>query len=145
MAPYVKKNKQAEIPEGDAEKSALSTITNAELNRKFNVMRSRFDDLERRFEELKTLVMSKPVDATKGFQAQINRTELGEEQPVREDTRMKMALEDKIISMRNAIKILPPNYVKDGRHSKENVSAICGFVVSDEMMDEAYKDFSHDL
>ena len=57
---------------------------------------------------------------------------------------MKMEESDKIISMRNAIKILPPNMVADGRHVKENIEAICGFKISDEMMDEAYEGIVHD-
>jgi hypothetical protein len=57
---------------------------------------------------------------------------------------MKMGASDKIISMRNAIKILPPNMIVDGRHLKENVEAICGFKVFDEMMDEAYEGLEDD-
>jgi len=71
----------------------------------------------------------------------INRVETfnGEtEIPAREETNIKMGDKDKLQSMVNAIKILPPNYVVDGRHSKENVSAICGFKASDDMMDKAY-------
>jgi hypothetical protein len=56
---------------------------------------------------------------------------------------MGMEYEHKIQSMSNAIKILPPNMIKDGRHLKENVQAICGFMVLDEMMDEVYKDYVH--
>ena len=53
---------------------------------------------------------------------------------------MRMDASDRIQSMQNAIKILPPNMVVDGRHLKENIEAICGFKVLDEMMDEAYDD-----
>ncbi len=56
---------------------------------------------------------------------------------------MGMDYECKIQSMTNAIKILPPNMIKDGRHLKENIQAICGFMVSDEMMDEVYKEYVH--
>lgn len=57
---------------------------------------------------------------------------------------LKMDASDKIISMRNAIKILPPNMVVNGRHLKENIEAICGFKVLDEMMDDAYEGIEHD-
>jgi len=57
---------------------------------------------------------------------------------------MKMEDSDKIQSMVNAIKILPPNMIKNGRHLKENIEAIVGFKVSDEMMDAAYEGIVHD-
>jgi hypothetical protein len=57
---------------------------------------------------------------------------------------MKMEDSDRIQSMVNAIKILPPNMIKNGRHLKENVEAICGFKVLDEMMDAAYEGIVHD-
>jgi hypothetical protein len=56
---------------------------------------------------------------------------------------MGMDYECKIQSMTNAVKILPPNMIKDGRHLRENIQAICGFMVSDEMMDEVYKSYTH--
>ena len=57
---------------------------------------------------------------------------------------LKMDASDRIQSMQNAIKILPPNMIKNGRHLKENIEAICGFKVLDEMMDEAYIGIVHD-
>jgi len=63
----------------------------------------------------------------------------------RESSAIKMTDSDKIMSAKNAVKILPPNMIVDGRHSKENIGAICGFVVTDEMMEEIYFDFKHDL
>ena len=77
----------------------------------------------------------------------INRVEaFNDEQPSTIDSYngMQMTEDDKIISMRNAIKILPPNMVVDGRHSKINVEAICGFKILDEQMDEAYKGITHE-
>lgn len=76
----------------------------------------------------------------------INRVEQfnGEVETVPDDNRgLKMTSEDKINSMRNAIKILPPNMIENGRHIKENIQAICGFVVDEDMMDGAYTGFSH--
>ena len=52
---------------------------------------------------------------------------------------MRMNIEDQVQSMRNAIKILPPNLITDGRQAKENVEAICGFKVDAVMMDMAYE------
>ena len=57
---------------------------------------------------------------------------------------MGMDYSDKLASMLNAIKILPPNMIKDGKHSKENIGAICGFIVTDEMLEAIYSDFKHD-
>lgn len=53
---------------------------------------------------------------------------------------MKMDFEDKLISMRNAIAILPPNLMEDGKHTASNIGAICGFIVTDEMYDRLYED-----
>ena len=57
-----------------------------------------------------------------------------------------LAMDDefKLISMTNAIKILPHNLIIKGRHKKENIQAICGFIVTDEMVDLVYTNFSHD-
>ena len=57
---------------------------------------------------------------------------------------MAMDYEFKILSMKNAIKILPPNMLKDGRHLPENIQAICGFMVTPEMLDLAYEGFTHE-
>jgi len=54
---------------------------------------------------------------------------------------LKMGHQDKIVSMRNAIKILNPKLInpETKRHELHNVAAICGFKgVTEEMMDEAY-------
>jgi hypothetical protein len=84
--------------------------------------------------------------AKKSLSPCIQKTEeFNQEAPVyREETSMKMTSEEKIQSMRNAIKILPPNYVVNGRHSKQNVQALVGFMVTDEMMDEAYQTITHE-
>ena len=58
-------------------------------------------------------------------------------------TKLGMDDEHKMQSMVNAIKVLPPNFVKDGRHSKENIQAIAGFNVTPEMMDTLYSKFKH--
>lgn len=75
---------------------------------------------------------------------EIEVTPVKEVEEVKEEVKpMGMEMEHKLQSMTNAIKILPPNMIKDGRHLKENIQAICGFMVLDEMMDEVYKDFVH--
>ena len=76
----------------------------------------------------------------------INRVEVfnGEVETTPDENRgIKMTAEDKITSMRNAAKILPPNMIENGRHIKENIQAICGFIVDEDMMDEMYTGFSH--
>ena len=64
--------------------------------------------------------------------------------PPHEESGLKMRYSDKIFSMQNAAKILPPNLIVDGRHSKEKIEALCGFKVTDEMMDEAYATLKHE-
>lgn len=59
-------------------------------------------------------------------------------------TGIKLNESDKLFSMLNTIKILPPNLIKNGRHTKENVAAICGFAVTDEMMDKVYAGYKHE-
>lgn len=58
--------------------------------------------------------------------------------PVEEYSGMKMGFEDKLISMKNAIAILPPNLMVDNKHTQNNIGAICGFIVTDEMYDILY-------
>lgn len=70
----------------------------------------------------------------------------GEEVPVIETTGMnRWDRQDMIDSIINTIKILPPNMIKNGRHLKENIQAINVFKVTDELIDEAYQIFQHDL
>ena len=57
-----------------------------------------------------------------------------------EDTKLRLNLADKIQSAKNATAILPPNLIVDGRHSKENIGAICGFIVDNDMWDMIYED-----
>lgn len=64
---------------------------------------------------------------------------------IEEYNRLKLDEEDKIQSMLNTIKILPPNMIRDGRHLKENVQAICGFMVTEELMDKVYANFKHEF
>ena len=64
--------------------------------------------------------------------------------PEKEDN-LRMGYADKLISITNAIKILPPNMIKEGRHNKSNVEAICGFKIDDDMMDAVYAGYAHEV
>lgn len=55
----------------------------------------------------------------------------------------KMSHEEKLQSMLNAIKVLPPNMIINGRHSLENVQALNVFKVTEKMMDEVYANYTH--
>jgi hypothetical protein len=68
----------------------------------------------------------------------------GEQVPEQEESSMSMGYQDKLQSLKNAIKILPPNLIVNGRHTAKNAGAICGFIVTDEMMDDVYSAFSHE-
>lgn len=52
--------------------------------------------------------------------------------------------QDKIDSITNTIKILPPNMIKNGRHSIENIQALNCFKVTDDLIDKAYANFTHE-
>ena len=69
--------------------------------------------------------------------------EKDEEEENRDGLGFKMSYEEKLQSMLNAIKILPPNMIKDGRHLKENVQALNCFKVTDAMMEEVYQTYTH--
>lgn len=68
----------------------------------------------------------------------------GEEESIIEtyNSGLDMKYADKIISARNACKILPPNLIeKSGKHARSNIEAICGFKIDDEMYEEIYTNF----
>lgn len=72
----------------------------------------------------------------------INKIETfnGDVEPIqREKNNLQMDDRGKLASVKNAVQILPPNLKVNGRHTKENVGAICGFKVSEEMLDKAYQ------
>ena len=52
--------------------------------------------------------------------------------------------EDKVNSIINTIKILPPNMIVNGRHKIENIQALNVFRVTEELIDKAYENFSHE-
>lgn len=102
----------------------------------FNSIISRLEAIEAKLESLtkpvKTISINKPE--------QWYESQTKPEAYLSEERSMRMNYQDKLISVKNATKILPPNMVVEGRHTKENVSAICGFFVDDEMLDEVYKE-----
>lgn len=51
---------------------------------------------------------------------------------------LSMDEEFQMISIKNTIAILPPNLMVDGKHTKENISAIVGFKITDEQWEKAY-------
>lgn len=110
------------------------------------VNRERIGQLEVKVNELDGIIcdLLKQVDVLndrvlkryKQQEATINNVE--NMQPY-EDTKLRLNLADKIQSAKNATAILPPNIIVDGRHSKENIGAICGFIVDDDMWDMIYE------
>ncbi len=73
----------------------------------------------------------------------INKIETfnGDVEPVqRERNNLQMDERGKLASVKNAVQILPPNLKVNGRHTTQNVGAICGFKVSEEMLDMAYQE-----
>jgi hypothetical protein len=89
------------------------------------------NELKARIEFLERKKTGASIQKLEGF----NGEELP---PVQDNTRMNDW--DKLASIRNAIKILPPNLIVDGRHLASNIEAICGFKVSEEMLDAAYEE-----
>lgn len=61
------------------------------------------------------------------------------ETPIEEYSIKSLTYDDRIQSMVNTIRILPPNMTVDGKHTIENIQALVGFPVDEEMIDEAYK------
>lgn len=107
---------------------------------------ARLDVLENRIIELEE-VITKLTTKTKTVSIQKVETYNGEEIPSMDEYQfgLKMNDQDKIISAINAAKILPPNLIVDGRHTAENIGAICGFIVDEEMLDEVYKQVKHEI
>jgi len=120
--------------------AAISETTDelAELKKEVKELFEKYKELDNKIERKN----NKPKD-----QASINKLEgFNNEQDSgpRDNERLRLTFSDKIVSAKNAAKILPPNLIVEGRHTRENISAICGFVVDDDMMDEIYTDLKHD-
>jgi hypothetical protein len=78
------------------------------------------------------------VFRTKGQTLNKEHAHTGEKAQAPEDDRTHITDADKLQCVINAVRILPPNYMVDGRHTGVNVSAICGFPVTEEMLDMVY-------
>lgn len=91
------------------------------------------ESLTERLDALEKTANSKPIS--------INKIETfnGDVEPKqREKTNLEMNNRSKLASMTNAVAILPPNLLVNGRHDKTNVAAICGFEVTDAMLEAVY-------
>lgn len=95
-------------------------------------------ELEDRIEELVAQLNKPAAEPTLNKVEQFN----GQRTPEPKDN-MEMDDEHKMQSMVNAITVLPPNFVKDGRHSKENIEAIAGFKIAPEQYEELYANWKH--
>lgn len=129
--PPVKKEAKNVVTE---DKSCLCS-----MDHKFEIIAQAIDGLA---QAINLLEKEFAVFSAKKNLSTINKVEEfnGEEPtPIDGYSNIKMGHEDKIRSMVNAINILPPNLKVDGRHLQGNIQAICGFMVTDEMLDEAYK------
>ena len=113
--------------------SSLEKIVDT-LKVEIELLKERLDEFE---EKLNT---KKPVTKSINKVEQFNSEVIPD---VKQESNIRMGYDDMINSMVNACKILPPNLIFEGRHTQENIQAICGFMVTDEMMDEAYSRFSH--
>lgn len=103
----------------------------ASLSKKLRELTARVETLEAKRET--TPLQGKSLNKVETFNGE------GEPEPT---GGLQMGYQDKLVSMRNAIKILNPKLInpKTGRHEIHNVAAICGFKgVTEEMMDDAYE------
>lgn len=127
-----------------ARPTKVSVAAQSETTDELTEIQKKIEDLFRKYNDLTAKIeerFNKPKQ-----QASINKTEEfnGErDSGPREEGGLRLTQSDKIVSAKNAVKILPPNLVVEGRHTKENISAICGFVVDEDMMDVVYEDFVH--
>ena len=125
MSPIQKKVTPKEIPSKPIDIKAL-----------FASIEELLDPIKERLTKLEDKVFALPPKS-------IQHVEVFNNEVVPETVdNFRMGYEDKIRSMRNAIDILPPNLVVDNKHIIGNIEAICGFKVSQEMLDSAYADWT---
>ena len=125
MSPIQKKVTPKEIPSKPIDIKAL-----------FASIEELLDPIKERLTKLEDKVFALPPKS-------IQHVEVFNNEVVPETVdNFRMGYEDKIQSMRNAIDILPPNLVVDNKHIIGNIEAICGFKVSQEMLDSAYADWT---
>ena len=103
-------------------------MTNKQLEKLVNELQLEVAELKAymmRNKETQDLNKVRPADGT---------------EPEHRESNLQMKHPHRIQSMRNAIKILPPNLKNEfGRQSLTNVERIVGFKVTEDMMDEAYQ------
>jgi hypothetical protein len=111
--------------------------TDSVLENKVSTLELEIEILKERITELETKVVKKATPLKS-----INKVEdfngESETKPY-DDNKLRLNALDKLTSAKNAIKILPPNLMIEGRHTKENIGAICGFIVTEEMMELLYE------
>lgn len=125
--------KAARTPKGNTQADKQIQELKAFVEAMIDSNEKAFQSIEDRLDALEKIVYRKApsIQKVEAFN--------GEEEIQREESNLKMQYEDKIASVQNACKILPPNLLIDGKHVPKNVSAICGFLVTEEMIDRAYE------
>lgn len=110
--------------------SKSKNVTNAELNKRLKELTERVEALESKGKT--TPLKGASINKVEGFNGEVAPEPTGG---------LNMGYQDKLVSMRNAIKILNPKLIdpETNRHELGNVAAICGFKgVTEDMMDDAY-------
>ena len=116
------------------EKKAGQKMTHLEVIKLVKELAEQVEKLSKQVESFENMftVAEKPLQKTEKHDGQVPTA--------RQERNMEMNRDMKIVSIQNAIKILPPNLVdKNGRHSAANIGAICGFKITPDLYLEAYK------
>lgn len=101
---------------------------------------ARLEKIEVRLERVEAYIddVRKAKEEAKKYSIQRVETFNNEEVPPMQNDGLRMNYEDRLQSMKNAIAILAPNFAINGRHTRQNIEAIVGFKVTDEMVDAVY-------
>ena len=109
---------------------AAPSETISSLTKKIKLLTERIEALEARA-GTKVAPAGMSINKVEGYNGEL-------EPAVRPTSGLQMSHADKIHSARNAVKILNPKLIVDGRHLPSNVAAICGFPVDEGFLDEVY-------
>lgn len=105
--------------------------------------------LEARVSELEAKKTAEKAPAPKSTAPSIHKVETynGEQIPPQDKPPIKdgWSYDDVLFTMKQVAMRLPPNLIENGRHSRENIEAICPFAVTEEMMDDLYAGFRHEV
>jgi len=134
----------------DTKNSKKPTHNIFSLNKRVETLEQENIDLKKELEGLDKLTLlvkelieqGKPAPAPPAKQADINNTQemTGEDAPtVRETNNLDMDEKFQVQSMINALKILSPSFLVEGKQTIANVQAVCGFTVTQEKLDKAYE------